>query len=106
MNINVHLDCGCDDKTMLAAFEQYLRPALKGFKPDFILISAGFDSRQDDLLGCFKVTDDGFYQLTRWVMAVAEEYCDGRIVSLLEGGYNIEGNSRAVISHLRALSQG
>jgi acetoin utilization deacetylase AcuC-like enzyme len=106
LNINVHLDCGCDDKTMMAAFEQYLRPALKGFKPDFILISAGFDSRQDDLLGCFKVTDDGFYQLTRWVMAVAEEYCDGRIVSLLEGGYNIEGNSRAVISHLRALSQG
>jgi len=105
LNINVHLDCGTDDKTLLAAFEQHLRPALENFRPELILISAGFDSRQDDLLGCFEVTDDGFYQLTRWVMAVADEYCDGRIVSLLEGGYNIKGNSRAVLSHLQALKQ-
>lgn len=105
LNINVHLDCGCDDKSMLAAFEQHLGPALANFKPELILISAGFDSREDDLLGCFKVTDEGFYQLTRWVMALAEQYCGSRVVSLLEGGYNIQGNSRAVLSHLQALSQ-
>ncbi len=105
LNINVHLDCGCNDKTLLAAFEQHLRPALENFRPELILISAGFDSRQDDLLGCFEVTDDGFYQLTRWVMEVAGDCCEGRIVSLLEGGYNIQGNSRAVLSHLQALSQ-
>lgn len=104
-NINVHLGCGCDDKTMLAAFETHLRPALANFKPELILISAGFDSRKDDLLGCYEVTDEGFYQLTRWVMAIAEQCCDGRVVSLLEGGYNIQGNSRAVLSHLQALSQ-
>lgn len=106
LNINVHLDCGCDDKTLLAAFDQHLRPAMENFKPELILISAGFDSRQDDLLGCFEITDDGFYQLTRWVMAAADRYCGGRIVSLLEGGYNIKGNSRAVLSHLQALRQG
>lgn len=104
-NINVHLDCGCDDDTILSSFEQSLRPALESFKPELILISAGFDSREDDLLGCFEVTDDGFYQLTRWVMTMADKYCDGRIVSLLEGGYNIKGNSRAALSHLRALMQ-
>lgn len=104
-NINVHLGCGCDDETMLAAFETHLRPALANFKPELILISAGFDSRKDDLLGCYEVTDEGFYELTRWVMAIAEQCCDGRVVSLLEGGYNIQGNSRAVLSHLQALSQ-
>lgn len=104
-NINVHLDCGTDDKTILAAFEQHLRPALVTFKPDLILVSAGFDSRKDDLLGCFTITDKGFHQLTRWVMAVADELCDGRIVSVLEGGYNIKGNASAVASHLQALTQ-
>jgi acetoin utilization deacetylase AcuC-like enzyme len=102
-NINVHLDCGTDDKTILNAFETHLRPAADAFKPELILISAGFDSRQDDLLGCFTVTDDGFYALTRWVMALAVEYCDGKLVSLLEGGYNIKGNASAIISHLAAL---
>jgi len=102
-NINVHLDCGADDKAILEAFETALRPAAEAFKPDLILVSAGFDSRQDDLLGCFNVTDDGFYKLTQWVMALAEEYCDGRLVSVLEGGYNIKGNASAVISHLKAL---
>lgn len=103
-NINVHLDCGCDDKMILAAFEQHLRPALERFKPELILISAGFDSRQDDLLGCFSVTDQGFYQLTRWLMSQADKYCGGRMVSLLEGGYNVQGNASAVISHLQALN--
>ena len=104
-NINVHLDCGTDDKTILAAFEQYLRPALVTFKPDLILISAGFDSRKDDLLGCFAISDNGFQQLTRWVMAVADDVCDGRVVSVLEGGYNVKGNASAVVSHLQALTQ-
>lgn len=102
-NINVHLACGSDDETILNAFETQLRPAAEAFKPELILISAGFDSREDDLLGCFRVTDDGFYALTRWVMALADEFCDGKVVSLLEGGYNIQGNASAVISHLSAL---
>ncbi len=103
-NINVHLDCGSGDREMMAAFEQHLAGVARSFKPDLILISAGFDSRRDDLLGCFTVTDQGFYQLTRWVMSLADELCEGRLVSLLEGGYNIPGNASAVVSHLEALS--
>jgi acetoin utilization deacetylase AcuC-like enzyme len=102
-NINVHLDCGADDKTILSAFEQYLLPAVQNFKPELILVSAGFDSRRDDLLGCHHISDDGFAALTRLVKQLADQYCDGKLVSLLEGGYNIEGNAQAVVAHLNAL---
>lgn len=104
-NINVHLACSTDDEAILAAFEQHLRPALDEFNPDLILVSAGFDSREEDLLGCFSITDQGFSQLTRWVMQVADEFCEGRLVSVLEGGYNIQGNASAAVSHLSALTQ-
>jgi len=103
-NINVHLACGIDEVDVLEAFETKLAPALKTFQPELVLISAGFDSREDDLLGCFSISDAGFAELTRWVMRLADEYCDGRIVSILEGGYNIQGNVKAARSHLKVLS--
>jgi len=102
-NINVHLGCGAEDKDILLAFEQQLLPKAAAFKPDLILISAGFDSRQDDLLGCHNITDKGFYQLTLLIKQLADQHCEGRLVSVLEGGYNIDGNAQAVISHLQAL---
>jgi acetoin utilization deacetylase AcuC-like enzyme len=102
-NINVHLGCGATDAEMIAAFEQTLLPATEQFQPDLIIISAGFDSRQDDLLGCHNITDQGFMQLTQIVKQLAEKYCQSRLISLLEGGYNIEGNASAVTSHLSAL---
>jgi acetoin utilization deacetylase AcuC-like enzyme len=102
-NINVHLGCDASDEDILNAFEQHLLPRVAEFKPELILISAGFDSRQDDLLGCHKITDNGFYQLTTLMKTLAERHCDGRLVSVLEGGYNIEGNALAAISHLKAL---
>ena len=105
-NINVHLPCGTDDKTIIDVFESILIPAANEFKPDIVLISAGFDSREDDLLGCFNVTDSGFSILTDKVMQIADQYCDGRLVSLLEGGYNLSGNAKAVVSHVRTLSGG
>ena len=102
-NINVHLDCGAGDQDIIAAFHDKLAPAVKQFKPDLILVSAGFDSRKDDLLGCFDVTDNGFAQLTRIVQGFADEYCDGCLVSLLEGGYTLSGLSSAAVAHLEAL---
>lgn len=102
-NINVHLPCDTKDKQILAAFEQSLLPAARQFKPDLILISAGFDSRQDDLLGCFNVTDEGFARLTRLVTALADEFCEGRVVSLLEGGYNTAGTASAACTHVNEL---
>jgi acetoin utilization deacetylase AcuC-like enzyme len=102
-NINVHLGCGTTDADIIRTFGNVLVPAAEKFKPDIILISAGFDSRKDDLLGCYDVTDAGFEELTRITMSLADEFCDGRIVSILEGGYNVEGNANAVVHHVRTL---
>jgi len=106
LNINVHLDCGARDKDMLDAWDRKLLPVAEKFEPDFIVISAGFDSRKDDLLGCFLVTDDAFARMTRTAMDVARRQCRGRIVSLLEGGYNIDGLAKGVAAHLSALLAG
>jgi acetoin utilization deacetylase AcuC-like enzyme len=89
-NLNVHLDCGATDSDFLAAFENKIIPLADGFKPDFVLISAGFDSRKHDLLGCFEITDSGFAQATAKLMELADTHCGGRIVSALEGGYRVE----------------
>ena len=103
LNINVHLDCHSTDKDIISAFKEKLLPATHRFKPDLILISAGFDSRQDDLLGCFDISDAGYRQITTMVMQLAEQYCDGRVVSVLEGGYNLDGLASAVKVHVETL---
>jgi len=103
LNINVHLDCHSTDKDIISAFSEKLLPAAHRFKPDLILISAGFDSRQEDLLGCFDITDEGYRKITTMVMQLADEYCDGRIVSVLEGGYNLDGLASAVKVHVETL---
>jgi acetoin utilization deacetylase AcuC-like enzyme len=102
-NINVHLDCGTKDQDIITVFEERLLPAARKFEPDMILISAGFDSRKSDLLGCFDLTDDAFVRMTKMLMELADHYCSGRIVSLLEGGYTPEGLSSAVTAHVQTL---
>ena len=103
-NINVHLSCGTNDETIINIYNSVLLPAADKFKPDMVLISAGFDGRKEDLLGCFKITDAGFVELTNLVMQIADQYCDGRLVSILEGGYNLNGNAKAVVAHVKTLS--
>ncbi|MAY90735.1 MAG: histone deacetylase [Rickettsiales bacterium] len=103
-NINVHLPCGTSDKMIIEKFKKILVPEAKKFKPDLILISAGFDSKKNDLLGCFDITDSGFIELTKIVMEIAHKFCEDKIVSILEGGYNLEGNAKAVIAHVSALN--
>ena len=103
LNINVHLDCGSRDVDMLVSWERQLLPAVTEFGPDFVLISAGFDSRKDDLLGCFEVTDDAFRRMTRTVTDIADDFCDGRVVSILEGGYNVDGTALAAAAHVETL---
>lgn len=102
-NINVHLACGATDADIVEAFEQKLLPVIDAFSPELILISAGFDSRQDDLLGCHNVSDQGFSTLTDMIKTIADKHCDGKIISILEGGYNIQGNASAVTAHLMSL---
>ena len=102
-NINVHLECGSKDVDILRSWDSKLLSAASSFRPDFIIVSAGFDSRQDDLLGCFDLTDDVFRRMTRTAMDLAEDYTGGRLVSLLEGGYNVEGNALAAAAHVETL---
>ena len=103
LNINVHLDCGASDADMLRYWDNSLSPAVAAFDPDFVLVSAGFDSRRDDLLGCFELTDDAFRRMTRMAMDYADSCCDGRLVSLLEGGYNLDGTALAAAAHVETL---
>ncbi len=102
-NINVHLDCGANDSDIIAAFEQRLVPAADSFAPELVLLSAGFDSRRDDLLGCFDVSDQGFAELTAIVAGIADRHCQGRLVSMLEGGYTLSGLASASATHLKSL---
>jgi acetoin utilization deacetylase AcuC-like enzyme len=102
--LNVPLPPGASDAQMLQAFESRLVPAARAFKPDLVLISAGFDAMRNDLLGQFDVTPDGFGAITRVVAGLANECCQGRIVSVLEGGYWLDGLGESVVAHVKALA--
>jgi len=103
LNINVHLECGSRDQSILRAWDSRFLPAVAKFRPEFVVISAGFDSRKDDTLGCFELSDDAFRRMTRTVIDIANDTADGRIVSLLEGGYNLDGLARAATAHVETL---
>ena len=101
--LNVPLPPGASDAQILAAFEQQLVPAARRFKPDFILVSAGFDGMRKDLLGQFDITPQGYAAITRVIVRLADELCQGRIVSVLEGGYRLDGLAESVAAHVKAL---
>jgi acetoin utilization deacetylase AcuC-like enzyme len=102
---NVPLPAGCGDAEYRQAFEEQLQSAADAFKPDFVLISAGFDAAQGDLLGQMKLTPQGYAQLTRIVKDIASRYSRGRLVSVLEGGYNLDALAASVEAHLRVLME-
>jgi acetoin utilization deacetylase AcuC-like enzyme len=101
--LNVPLPPGAGDAQIVAAFEQKLVPAARRFKPDFILISAGFDGMRNDVLGRFDITPAGYAAITRIVVQLANELCQGRIVSVLEGGYRLDGLAESVAAHVKTL---
>ncbi|MBM4087906.1 MAG: histone deacetylase [Planctomycetes bacterium] len=104
LTLNVPLSAGAGDATYKRVLHDLLKPEALAFKPDFVLISAGFDAHENDLLGSMRVTSRGFAELTRIVKSIADECCDGRIVSVLEGGYELEGLAASVEAHLRVLA--
>jgi acetoin utilization deacetylase AcuC-like enzyme len=85
------------------AYAEELRAAADKFRPELVLVSAGFDSRLGDPLGHFRLTDDDFAELTDVLVDVANRHAEGRLVSVLEGGYNLEGLAAASASHCRRL---
>jgi len=101
-NLNVPLPPGAGDEQFLAAFREQLVPAAEAFRPELAIISAGFDSRRGDPLGAFDVTDEGFAALTRIVMGLVPP---GRVVGVLEGGYDPAGLAAAVEATIRALME-
>ncbi len=102
--LNVPLPAGASDAQILNAFESKLVPAVRAFRPEFVLISAGFDAMRHDLLGQFDVTPEGFAAITRVVVRLAAQFAHGRIVSVLEGGYRLDGLGECVVAHLSAVS--
>jgi acetoin utilization deacetylase AcuC-like enzyme len=103
--LNVPLPAGSGDDDYIKAFQEQFKPAARVFKPDFVLISAGFDLLADDRLGGMKVTPAGITRISRIVKDVAAECAEGRLVSVLEGGYNLEKLAASVEAHLRVLME-
>jgi acetoin utilization deacetylase AcuC-like enzyme len=100
--INVGLPGGCGDAEYAAVFDEVFVPALRRFRPDIILLSAGFDAYVDDPLAGMQVTVQGYREMARAITQVADEVCEGRIVCALEGGYNLQGLGGGVVAVLDA----
>lgn len=100
---NIPLARGCDSATFRAVMTDEMLPALREFAPELLIISAGFDAHQLDPLGGLQFTDDDFHWITRELMKVADETAQGRVVSVLEGGYSMEGLASGTGAHVRAL---
>jgi acetoin utilization deacetylase AcuC-like enzyme len=101
--INCPFPAGAGRAEIFGAFRDVLLPAARAFRPDLVLISAGFDSRINDPLGLFQLRDDDFRDLTELMIELAAEHCQGRLVSVLEGGYSLEGLAAASEAHVRTL---
>ena len=101
--INVPLAAGDSGIDVREKYSRIILPALKAFKPQFLFISAGFDAHKDDPLASINLLEDDFEWLTRELMAIADTYSDGRIVSALEGGYNLKALAASVAIHVRTL---
>jgi acetoin utilization deacetylase AcuC-like enzyme len=101
--LNVPMDRGSGETQYRAAFEKLVVPALNAYRPDIILISAGFDALAWDRTSHLSLPPEAFGWMTRSLVAVAERFAKGRIVSVLEGGYNLNLLGSAVCWHLRSL---
>jgi acetoin utilization deacetylase AcuC-like enzyme len=104
--INIPLAAGSDGRAARRALENQWLPALQKFKPQMVLISAGFDAHREDLLGGLALVEEDYEWMTRELLAVAHQYSDNRIVSMLEGGYNFAALGRSAVAHVRALAEG
>ena len=105
LTINCPFPAGSGRKEIVGAFREILLPAAERFKPELVLVSAGFDSRIDDPLGSFALADEDFAELTSLLVGIADEHARGRLVSTLEGGYALSGLASAAASHVRALME-
>ncbi len=101
--INVPMEAGKGDEEYHAVFLKSLVPAADEFKPEFVVISAGFDAHKDDPLASMGLTEAGYADLTGIVAGIAKRHANGRILSSLEGGYNLTALAASVDAHINAL---
>ena len=100
--LNIPLDPGTSSDVYFNSFENILKK-LKSFNPEFILLSSGFDAHQKDPLAQVNLKSKDFYEITKRIMNVADNICDGRIVSILEGGYDLDALKESAYEHVKAL---
>jgi acetoin utilization deacetylase AcuC-like enzyme len=101
--LNVPLDPGAGDGEYVAAMEQFVLPALERFSPEFLLVSAGFDAHRDDPLAQIALSEEGFRRITALLAESADRFCGGKMVSVLEGGYDLRALGRSVVQHLMGM---
>ncbi|MFP8967696.1 histone deacetylase family protein [Pokkaliibacter sp. CJK22405] len=101
--VNCPLPAFADSDAFRRVIMERCLPAIEAHKPDMIFISAGFDAHQEDPMADMRLTDEDYYWVTRELVQLANKLCNGRIVSMLEGGYNPDALARSVHSHLEAL---
>ena len=104
--LNAPFPAGAGRTEIVGAFRDKLVKLANEFKPDLVMVSAGFDSRAGDPLGKFTLDDQDFADLTGIMLEIAARHAEGRFVSVLEGGYNLDGLGAAAASHVRALAAG
>lgn len=103
LTINVPFSAGKGDEDYRDVFERILIPAADSFKPDFVIVSAGFDAHRDDPLASMDLTERGYADLTGIVAKIAARHCRGRLLSCLEGGYHLPALAASVECHLSVL---
>jgi acetoin utilization deacetylase AcuC-like enzyme len=100
---NSPLSAGSGSKEFRAAMTGKILPAVDRFKPELVLVSAGFDAHEDDPLASLELTEDDFAWITRELAELAARHCAGKLVSTLEGGYNLEALAASAVAHVREL---
>ena len=101
---NIPVEAGEGDAAFLRATEDQIVRIIDDYRPQAILLSSGFDAHRRDPLGGMNVTEQAYGELTRRIVECAERHCDGRLFSLLEGGYDMEGLSASVAAHVEAMN--
>ena len=103
-SLNIPLPAGTNSEQYLNAFERVLN-RLSEFKPDFLLFSAGFDAHKDDPLAQFELGSKDFYEITKRTLIATNKYTNGKVVSILEGGYDLNALAESANEHVNALSE-
>ena len=101
--VNVPLSAGTGSEEFQMSIADHWIPALTDFKPQMIFVSAGFDAHAEDPLASLALGDSDFAWITQQIMAIADEFAEARIVSILEGGYSLPALARSATAHVREL---